>query len=229
MKNEGHYAKKLNALLRRMKSSHRGGQPEETDPVAQLVIGFLEWNATRTLAQKAFDKLMERVVDINDLRVSLPKELIEWIGEGYPDAQERITRLRESLHEIYLREHNVTLESISGRNKKQVTAYLETLPGMVPYVSSQIMLLNYGFHTIPLDDRMTEMLKIEEVLDEEATAEDTAHFIERQVKAGDGVTIHAAMRSWADRKSRSLVTAAKSGAAPRKKSTKTAPRARKKK
>lgn len=229
MKNEGNYTRKLNGLMRRIKSAHRGGMPDELDPVTQMVIGFLEYNATRSLAHKAFDNFMERMVDINELRVTLPVELIELVGDGYPEIEERATRMHESLNEIYLREHDVTLESISGRNKKQVSAYLETLPGMVPYVSSQVMLLNYGFHAIPIDDRMAEMLAIEGVVDEDATAEDIAHFVERQVKAGDGIKIHAAMRAWADRKSQTLVTAAKESATKKKKIAKAASRVRKKK
>jgi endonuclease III len=228
LKNEGTYTKKFNGLLRKIKTAHRGQVPDEVEPVTQLIISFLEYNATRSMASKAFENVMAQMVDINDLRITLPKELIAIIGDGYPEVQERIVRMRESLYEIYRREHCVSMESIRGRNKKQVANYLQTLPGMVPYVSSQVMLLNYGFHAVPIDDRMAEMLRSEGVVDEHSTTEDISHFIERLVKSGDGVAVHAAMRAWADRKSQTLVTAAKDGE-KRKKTTKTPPQTRKKK
>mgnify|MGYP002637928924 CR=1 FL=1 len=105
---------------------------------------------------------------------------------------------------------------------------MQTLPGIVPYVSAQVMLLNYGFHAIPIDDCMAEMLRAEGAVDEESTTEEVAHFIERQIKAGEGNEAHAAMRFWADHKSQATVAATKESS-KRKKTTKSSPKTQKKK
>lgn len=202
MKNESAYAKKFTATIREVKRSTKADPPPQLDPITQIVIGFLEWNATRKEALEAHDRLMEVLVDNNDLRVSLPTELIAMIGPKYPDAELRIHRLREVLHEIYLREHDVSLDSLQGKTKKQVRNYLESLPGITPYVSAQVELLNFDVHAIPIDERTALFLKEEGAVDEEATVAEIAGFAERQIKAGEGPDVHAALRAWADRKRR---------------------------
>jgi endonuclease III len=207
LKNESTYAKKFAAELRQIKSKHKTDAPPELDLVTQMVMGFLEWNATRKSALEAHDRLMEVLVDNNDLRVSLPNEIGALIGADYPQLNVRISRLRETLHEIYVREYDVTLDHLIGKNKKQVRTYLETLPGITPYVVNQIMLLNFGFHAMPVDDFMLELFKKDDVVDPDASVEDVAKYLEKIVKAGDGVDIHSAMRAWADVRFRAVVAA----------------------
>jgi len=225
LKNESQYTRKLAALIKQVKSKFKGDLPQPTDPITQIVLGFLEWNATRSLAAEAHQRLMAVLVDNNDLRVSLPVELIALIGDDYPQINLRINRMREVLQDIYVREHDVTLEPIAGKPKKQVATYIDTLSGMIPYVSSQLMLMNFGFHAIPVDERLHEMLVAEDAVDSESTLPDVAAFLERQIKAGEGVAMHAALRFWEDSKSRT-VTPAKSPA--KKKTTKSARLSKKK-
>lgn len=220
MKNESQYARKLTALLRTIRSKSKVEPPAATDPITQIVIGFLEWNATRTKALEAHGRLMAQLVDNNDLRVSLPVEIIALIGADYPQVQVRINRLREVLQDIYIREHDVTLEALNGKPKKQVKQYIDTLSGMIPYVSSQVMLMNFGHHAIPVDERLMEMLLEEDAIDPEATVLEVGAFLEHQVKAGEGIEAHASLRAWED--SRNRPSPASAGAVKKKKPSKTA-------
>lgn len=227
MKNETNYVKKLVALLKKVVPSGKF-EPEPTpDPVTQLVIGFLEWNATAKEAVAAHAKLVAVMVDNNDLRVSLPHEVVTIIGTDYPHADERATRMHEAMNEIYLREHAVTMDHLAGKPKKHVRTYLDTLPGMTPYVAAQVTLLNFGGHAIPIDDHMLILLKEQDAVDPEATMEEASAFIERQVKAGDGHQVHVALKAWADQhKLRTAAVPSSGGAATKttkrttKKSTK---------
>ncbi len=198
MKPDGANPQKLAALLRRVKSQHKVEDPLLSDPVAQLVIGFLQWQASRRRAQRAFAELLEKMVDINELRVSHPREIITVIGESYPFASDRVIRLRETLNEIYRREHAMALTSIGGRSKKEQRQYLETLPGIMPYVTSQVMLLAFGGHAFPVDEKLVTMLVGERVLAEPVSVAHVESFILRHVKASDSLQTHMAMQAWSD-------------------------------
>jgi len=236
MKNDSRYGKKFDALVKKL-SEKTPPELVELDPVVQVVIGFLEWNATATSAARAHEQMMAVLVDNNDLRVSLPQELLPLIGAKYPQGAERLSRLREVLHEIYAREHAVSLDSLVGKPKKQIRAYVDSLPGITQYVAAQLALLGFGVHAMPVDDSIAHWLRAEEVVDQDASIQNIAQFIERHVKAPDAAQVHRQLRVWADGKSqrsaagRSTGTrrkTAKKAVATKKKSTGRAKTSRKK-
>ncbi len=209
MKNAATYAKKLTTFLNGLVKKYGDIEPEPLDPLMHLVMGFLEWNATHDLAVKAHTKIMQEVIDGNDLRITHVHDLVTMIGEDYPQAYERIARMRDSLMEVYKREHDTVLSPLVSKNKKQVTTYLETLPGIVPYVAARTMLLAFDSYAMPVDDNMAELLKEEGVVDEEATTDEIQSFLDRQVKAAVGLETFLALRQWTD----------ESAGKPRKKSS----------
>ncbi len=207
MNNESTYAKKFNALLKKMPESDI--ETPQRDAVTQMIIGFLQWDASSKQAELAYRKLMGVMVDNNDLRVSMPEEIAEQLGSRYPRSDERIERLRDSLQEVFVREHAIEARSLETKSKKDVRHYFDTLPGMVPYVSAMVCLLTFGAHAIPVDDKLADLLKAEGVVDPDATIEEIERFLERQVKAGDGVDVHLRLQSWVEAGSK-RVHAAKS-------------------
>lgn len=198
MKNEAAFAKKLTALLKKVRREYAAEAPPSRDPVTQLVVGFLEWNAPRKAARDAHGRLMAVMVDNNDLRVSHPHELVELIGVNYPRAEERAARMREVLQEIFIREHGVGLEGLAEKPKKQVKQYLDTLPGMPQFVAAQVYLLSFGGGAVPIDDRIADLLKQEEAVDPDSSIETIADFVEKHIKADEAVEVHLALQSWAD-------------------------------
>ncbi len=202
MKTDNTHAKQFTALVREWKRKFKSTSPEPHDPITQLVMGFLEWNATRRQAEEAYKQLMAVMVDTNDLRVSHSHELAAIIGADYPQVEQRTTRMREALQDIYLREHAVTLDSLADRPKKEVRAYLESLGGIPQYVAAQVTLLCFGGHAIPVDDKMAALLVEAGAVPAGGSVHDIASFLERQVKAGEAVALHHMMRAWADSKRR---------------------------
>ena len=131
MKNTAACAQKFRALLKKLEKGQDPTPVSDGDPVSTLIYSSLLWEATVSDATTAFDKLMKSVVDYNELRVLLAHDVIDIIGEEYPKADERARRLRAMLRDIYVREHEVTLESLSSLGKKDTKVYLESLEGMV--------------------------------------------------------------------------------------------------
>ncbi|MCX5659007.1 MAG: hypothetical protein NTW19_04705 [Planctomycetota bacterium] len=197
MKNEIVHAKKWAALLKRLRHSFKVEPPPQRDPVTQMVVGFLEWNATPKSAKDAHHRISQILVDNNDLRVSHPQEVADLLGPRYPRGAERAARLREALQEVFVREHAVSLESLAGKPKKVVRAYLDAIPGMTPFVAAQVALLNFGAHGIPVDDHLAELLRQEQVVEPGSTAHEIELFLERQVKVGEAVEVHQVLQAWA--------------------------------
>ena len=206
MKNESAYARKFASLFKKLPQAE---VPPQRDPVTQLVLGFLQWEATHKQAEAAHKRLMQVMVDNNDLRISHTYQIIELIGPNYPRVDERVARMKDALQEIYVREHGINPVSVAEKNKKDIRAYYDSLPGMTRYVASQVMLLCYGAHNIPCDEKLAAKLKAEGAIDAEATPEQIEHFLERQIKAGDGVEAHARLQAWSDESSKKAPAPAK--------------------
>lgn len=198
MKKDNHYAPKFSALLRQLRKKFQPKPLPRHDPVTQLVLAFLEWDASPKQAEAAYQRLTSIVVDNNDLRVSHPDEVVAVIGERYPKAAERAHRLREALQDIFIREHAVSLEGLGKRSKKEIHHYLTSLKGVTPYVAAQVMLLCFDVHAVPVDEALARLLKKEGVVDPEASVEAIRGFLERHVKAAEAAEVHAVLRAWVD-------------------------------
>ncbi|MCC7406982.1 MAG: hypothetical protein IT442_02855 [Phycisphaeraceae bacterium] len=191
-------AKKLAALVKRFKPKASAEPPAMIEPMACLIQAFLQWNTTTKAATAALAKLTASLVDHNDLRVSHPSEIVAIIGPRYPQGVERAARLRDTLQEVFRREHATSLDALKDKPKKEVRSYIESLPGMVPYVAAYVALHAFGAHAIPADDRLTHLMVDQGVLDDTATPEQVSSLLERQFKADESAAAHLAIQAWSD-------------------------------
>lgn len=214
MKNAAVGAKKLSALLRKIghvappapatplsEGEDSADVASKHDPIATLVMSFLLWESSMDKAQAAYERIVESVVDFNDLRVSMPHETVEMIGPRYPLALNRAQRLRAALRNIYLREHAVSLDKPAAAGKRDLKKYIESLEGMVPYVANRALLLCFETHGMPVDEQLRTALIEAEVADASVEVPELALWLASQVRAGDAVAVHASLQSWMDGKS----------------------------
>ena len=200
MRNTPDSTKKLNGLLRKlMKQAPPVESNESVDPVEVLVKSFLIWESTTTKATAAYKRIMDQVVDFNDLRVSMPDELVEWIGPRYPMALERCKRLRASLRDTFKREHAVNLDRLHGLGRREVKQYLRSLDGISPYAADRVTLLCFDAHCMPVDQRLRRALIKEGTCRESIEIADLSSWLARHVKAADGAVTHSALQAWSDR------------------------------
>jgi endonuclease III len=191
-------ARPFASLLKKLRSKYDPEPYEPRDPITQLVLSYLQWEATRKQAEAALARIQTAVVDNNELRVSHVQEVIAMVGPGYPRCEERIARLHETMQEIYYREHAVSLDAVAGKNRKDLRTYVESLPGITPYVASHLLLTAFGVPVIPVDEKLASMLVAEHCA---AEGEDTAHVaahLERVVKADDALATHLLLQAWSD-------------------------------
>lgn len=197
--------RKLQSLLKRLRSQHAQdpAQPQPDtcpdDPEAvlqQFILSFLIWEASPAKAVAAMRRINQGVVDYNELRVFLVDELVAILGERYPRAEERAERLRSALHDLYNREHAVTLGSVVTLPKRDVRAYLNSLEGVPPFVAARVVLLSLGGHAVPIDERLRQLLVEEEAIDPELDPAEASAWLERQLRAGEAAEVYALLEAW---------------------------------
>ncbi|GAB4544943.1 MAG: hypothetical protein Tsb0013_02420 [Phycisphaerales bacterium] len=191
-----------------------------TDPIAELTLSFLMWEAPFTRARTAFKRVMDHAIDHNDLRVTRPEDLAGILGKTYPLALERCERLHTALEAVFAREYAVTLDNAMALGKRDGRKYLESIEDMPPYVAARTCLVAFGSHAVPLDDRTLARLIETGVFEDGTTIEVAQGVLERAVKATDALDFHQRMTDWMDKPA---------AAAGRKKTTKKAPASTRKK
>jgi len=198
VKQDAKQAKAITSLVRKLITRFKPEEPPPTDPIVQLVLSFLSWNASTRKAEDAYGKLMDQFVDVNELRVSSIDQIITIIGEDYPEARPRVARIREALHEIFLREHALSTATLTALNKKDQRTYLDTLPGMTPYVAAQVMLLSFNGYAMPVDEKLVLLLQREGCVDEGLSPAEVEAALLKQIKAADALQAHLALQAWSD-------------------------------
>ena len=61
--------------------------------------------------------MVEDVTDLNELRVTVVDDYLEYFGGGCPRAEERADRLRATLRGVFHREHSTDLSGPAGGPK----------------------------------------------------------------------------------------------------------------
>lgn len=186
------------SLMKKLRAKYDAEPYQPRDPLTQLVLGFLQWDATRKQAEAALGRIQAAVVDHNELRVSHHGEIVAMIGPAYPRGEERIARLREVLQEIYIREHAMSLEGPAAKGRKELRAYVESLPGITPYVAAYLLLTGFHVPAIPVDDKLSASLVAEGVADEQSDPAHVAVALDKLVKADDALDTHLLLQAWSD-------------------------------
>jgi len=198
-------ARKLPAVLKRLIAESSPRSLSElpgfagTSPVQrEFVYSFLLWDANSVLALPASERLVAGFVDLNHLRVAMPEELTLLLGERYPKAQERASRLRAALYDLYRRENTLGMQRFGALGKREMRHYLESIEGIHPLVVGRLIQNQFGGHALPIDDRLRHFLATEGALDGSLTLLQAQHWLEHHVAAADGATVAQAFAHWMD-------------------------------
>jgi hypothetical protein len=85
MINSKGYARRVRKLYRELKRKYPKIKKTTYDePVDAIVHGIISENTTETAAQTISKKFADYFVDLNDMRVSRPEEMVEILGENTP-------------------------------------------------------------------------------------------------------------------------------------------------
>ncbi|MEO0483657.1 MAG: hypothetical protein AAF138_08525 [Planctomycetota bacterium] len=196
--------KALNQLLKQLKSEHGDATPspppeapEDADPLLhQLVFSILLWETTSNQAATAHKRLLAAVVDYNELRICLPDDLVQIMGDRVAIVRERAVRLRSTLNAVYEREHALTLEPLASMGKREARTYLETLEGCPRFAAARVVMLELGGHAAPVDDRLHALLVRQGLIPDGADIDTATAWLERKIRAADGSTPFHLLEAW---------------------------------
>ncbi|MEN0020219.1 MAG: hypothetical protein AAF747_04990 [Planctomycetota bacterium] len=214
---------KIRSGIEPLAPDHAGEPIIDADPALhQLIFSFMLWNTTLTNAESAVRRLSEAVVDGNELRICMPDELAAMFGSRYPAAEERATRLKLTLHEIYNREHELTLASLTDMPKRKARQYLDSLEGCPGYVAARVTLLSLNGHAVPVDQKLHKQLLAAEAVPDDRDADACSSWLERHVRATDSLETSLLLEAWKHTPSPAGKTSTKSAGKAASKTTKKA-------
>lgn len=162
----------------------------------EAVVSLLLWESSISHAEKAFERIRSDLVDLNELRVCTPDELVAIMGPRMPKCAERAMRLITVLNTIYDRENALSLEPLREKNKRDVQAYLSTLDGLPLYAASRVILFGMELHSFPLDERMAKKLAAEGIVTQGTALDQQAAQLERGVRASDSLETYTLLEHW---------------------------------
>lgn len=189
---------RLNSLVKKYSAKARTEEPNKADLLALLIHSSLLSDATTEMADTAMQRIRSQNVDFNEFRVNLVDEMVTTIGTKYPDAFDRMRRLRMTLFDLFRRHHKVGLDQLIDKPKRDVRIYMENLEGMPTYVVARFMLLGFDVALVPVDWTTVDFLVHEEVLPEPIDPKLLTEIFAKQFKTDRARTMHFAFLAACD-------------------------------
>jgi endonuclease III len=169
------------------------------EPLPRLIKAFVEYDCDHARSDGAFKKLMDNMVDYNELRVTPAIELAAILGTRYPFAESRCSQLHRTLQSIFDREHHMGLGRLAEMKKPEIRPYLQSLNGISPYVEAAVCVDCYGIVAVPMDNKFLLWLIAKDVVAPETDVKTAQHAIEKQLKAAEAVEFfHGARKELED-------------------------------
>src|SRR4051794_5704321 len=189
----------LKKMLARLVKAAPAKRPEPVDPLTRLIRAFLEYDCDEARTTVAERKIMENMVDFNELRVTPAIELAALLGVRYPFAESRCSALHRTLQSIFDREHQMRLDRLKEMKKTEVRPYFQSLAGITPYVEAAVCVDAFGVPAAPVDTKLLLWLISKDVLPEGTDIKTAQHVIEKHLKSTEAEEFfHGARREIED-------------------------------
>lgn len=170
--------------------------PETDEPLRRMAIAVFGVRLGDVAAESAINRLLSRMVDWNEIRVSHVSELYDALQSANPAMHELCQRLREALQAVFQRENAMSLERLKRLGLREARQYLEELKGIDAYAVASVCLWSLGGHGMPVDDRVLRAMREAELVHPEANREEIQAFLERNISSADAKEFCVLMRSF---------------------------------
>ena len=201
MKDAKSFEKKIKKLLAGMKKVKQARQDE--DPFRLLTLAALEENASDAQASRAMAAFDKEFVDINELRVAQPGELVEMFGKSYPRPRETAEELLGGLNAIFYDANEFSMAHLAVMAKRDLREKLSALK-LSPYVAASLVLFAFEGHAIPVDDDLADTLAMDGYAAEGSSIKDVQGFLERVIAQKNAAAAHHHLRGYVARRAEAL-------------------------
>lgn len=194
MKNSTQYAAKVKKLLAGAKD---GKAPEQVDRVRLMMRAILEQDTSVRHAEEALKRLEAEYVDLNEMRISPLKDLVDCLGRRFVGARYKAEMLTTALNMMFDRANSLSLDYLAEKPKREIRrALLEDLH-LSHYAEAVVALYGFAGHAIPVDFLLAEALKQGDYVHAQADVADIQGFLERLVLSKDAIAVHESLRQFA--------------------------------
>jgi endonuclease III len=169
-------------------------ETEYDEPVDGLVYAVVNENLTESQTQEAIKKIKEYFIDYNDLRVASIEEITEVLGKDLPESRSIAAALVSLLKASFEKYNMLSLQGLKKLGKRPAKQVLEKFVGITPFVVDYIMLTALQGHAIPLNSKMIEYLKANELVSPESSYEEIEGFLTRQISAKNAYEFYSLLR-----------------------------------
>ena len=178
MKDATKYQTKMKTLLTGLK---RVRVPADSgDPIRLLVESVMEANAGGKDVDKAMATFEKEFVDLNELRVAQPREIVEMLSKSFPHVRAKAVEVTDALNRIFNRANDLSMAYMEGMAKRDLRRHLTRI-GLSPYATARIVSVGFEGHAVPVDEDLAETLLMDGYVPESATLEEIEGFLERVV------------------------------------------------
>ncbi|MHC4618801.1 MAG: hypothetical protein ACYTEQ_13740 [Planctomycetota bacterium] len=195
MKDSKEYSRKIRKLYTALKRKYsRPQKAAYEDPVEALVFAVVAEKMSDAAAQAAVKRFGDCFVDLNDLRVSRPEEIIEVLRGDAPLAKSIASTLTGALNAVFNKYNTVSLRALKKIGKKQAKQTLQKAISASPFVIDYCMLTSLQGHAIPLTETMTDYLRSSELVHPDADEQQIEGFLAKQISSENGYEFYWLLR-----------------------------------
>jgi len=180
----------------------RYGQPSAvavTHPVEHALRAILSEEATSEQVDQAMARIRRHFVDLNDLRVSRPREIREVLGVNFPRSGQKARVMPRLLDQVFKQFNSMVWDFLHEMGKVEARAYFEKLEDVRPFVAAVMARDCTGAHAFPVDGDVARVLGRLGILDPPSHSEtEMQALLERAVKANRAYEVHWAVKHLAE-------------------------------
>jgi hypothetical protein len=176
----------ITKTFRALKKRQKGGPPSPQEAVlGKLLFACCLENASHAAAAKALKNVLDAFFDLNEIRVSSVRELVELMPE-LPDPTAAATRLKRVLQSVFETHYSFDLEALKKLNLGVADKKLHQLKGVTTFGISYVTQMALGGHAIPLDEATLGIFGVLGVIDAKDAASGVVPGLTRAISKSQG-------------------------------------------
>jgi len=164
-------------------------QPDEIDPVDQLVMTILSQNTSDTNSLRAFAHLKSAFGDYEKVLLAPDDDVADSIRAGGL-AEIKARRIKEALSKIKQDAGTISLSFLAELKKDGAMAYLLSLPGVGPKTASVVLLFAFSMPFLPVDTHVYRVSRRIGLIPEDVRPEKAQSILERIVPVEKYLSLH---------------------------------------
>ena len=146
-----------------------GDAADARSVLEEFVYAILREGHTRDDADRSFASLKKTFYDWNEIRVSMPEELVSAIERWIADPLGRAQRIIDLLQEVFESTFSFELDGLDKKGLKQAGKALQRYQASSAYAVAWVTQKSLGGHMLPLDEAAVRCLRRLKLIEETET------------------------------------------------------------